>query len=247
VDFIKMDVEGSEVAAVRGMSGLLSREDAPPILYESNGHTLNLFGETPARLMALLTKPGYRCYLVDWNRLVLCSADELQAEVCVNYLAAKCPLEALGEWPILPAMPFEGRIRKILRSSVSPNVAARAHVARALSRADAATLSDRRVVNALAVLKTDGDASVRTDVAWWQESEPDRAPPSFSRQGGEGDADASASRAEAHQYYTAILRQDLQGGQVPQRQRGLVRGMIELARRVLSAARAELRRWTKWG
>ncbi len=47
VDFVKMDVEGSEVAAIRGMTRLLRREDAPPIFYESNGHTLNFFRLTP--------------------------------------------------------------------------------------------------------------------------------------------------------------------------------------------------------
>jgi FkbM family methyltransferase len=40
VDFIKMDVEGSEIAALKGMCRLLSRKNAPVIVYECNGLTL---------------------------------------------------------------------------------------------------------------------------------------------------------------------------------------------------------------
>src|SRR5262249_46279022 len=54
VDLVKLDVEGSEVAAVHGMNKLLTRADAPPLIYESNSHTLHLFGQTPKSLKSAL-------------------------------------------------------------------------------------------------------------------------------------------------------------------------------------------------
>src|SRR5207245_1177343 len=65
VDFIKMDIEGSEVAGLLGMARRLGRADAPPLFVESNGHTLALFDQTPATLKATLEGFGYRNYQVD--------------------------------------------------------------------------------------------------------------------------------------------------------------------------------------
>ena len=47
VDFIKLDVEGSEIAVIDGMAPFLARADAPPILYESNSYTLDFYDKTP--------------------------------------------------------------------------------------------------------------------------------------------------------------------------------------------------------
>lgn len=89
VDFIKMDIEGSEVAAVRGMSRLLARADAPPIFYESNRHTLAFFDKTPRALKASLVEQGYRNYLVTPDGLISVSPEEEQEETVVDYLAIK--------------------------------------------------------------------------------------------------------------------------------------------------------------
>jgi FkbM family methyltransferase len=60
---IKMDIEGSEVAALRGARNLLSREDRPSILFEHNPVTLGERGVTPNCLSGLLS--GYRFHYVD--------------------------------------------------------------------------------------------------------------------------------------------------------------------------------------
>ena len=60
VDLVKIDVEGSEPQALAGMSNLLRRDDAPPILIECNGHTLAHYGSTTHELRAELERFGYR-------------------------------------------------------------------------------------------------------------------------------------------------------------------------------------------
>jgi FkbM family methyltransferase len=89
VDFIKMDIEGSEVAAVRGMGRLLSRPDAPPIFYESNSHTLGFFGWTPHDLKAALEGFGYCNHRVEADHLVAARSSDDQPETVVDYLALK--------------------------------------------------------------------------------------------------------------------------------------------------------------
>ncbi len=172
VDFIKMDIEGSEVAAIQGMSQLLARDDAPVILYESNGHMLSLFGETPNHLMATLEGFGYRCYLVQPGRLIPCQSGDLQPECVVDYAAIKHLPVTLHSWQVAPPMSLEDRISRILSSCAHPNRHIRAYIVRALAKADSSILSDPRVVNAFAALATDPDADIRDAMVWWQGGKP---------------------------------------------------------------------------
>jgi len=60
---MKMDIEGSEVAALRGAKDLLSREDRPSILFEHNPVALGERGVDPKCFLELLS--GYEFYYVD--------------------------------------------------------------------------------------------------------------------------------------------------------------------------------------
>jgi FkbM family methyltransferase len=60
---IKIDAEGSEVAAFRGARSLLSGPERPVILFEYNPVTLEKFGSSVHTLFALL--PGYAFHYVD--------------------------------------------------------------------------------------------------------------------------------------------------------------------------------------
>ncbi len=84
-----MDIEGSEVAAARGMGWLLSRPDAPTIVCASNSHTLNCFGLTPADLKTALAAHGHRTYLLGPDRLVTVAPEDPQVETVVDLLAIK--------------------------------------------------------------------------------------------------------------------------------------------------------------
>ncbi len=174
VDFVKLDVEGSEVAVLSGMSRLLAREDAPIIFYESNGHTLNWFGQTPGSLMATLERHGYRCYLVDPGRLIPCQSGDLQPGVCVDYLAVKQPLPQLKRWQVSSPMSRRDQIARSLATCTASHPQIRAYIARALAHADSSILSDRQIVKALDSLATDKEPAVREAAAWWLERKPAR-------------------------------------------------------------------------
>ncbi|MBN2006007.1 MAG: FkbM family methyltransferase [Anaerolineae bacterium] len=166
VDFIKMDIEGAEVAAIRGMTDLLSTEHAPTIFYESNGHTLRMFDETPGRLMSVLEGFGYRCYLVEENRLIPYHSADLQTEVCVDYLATKHPLHDLSNWKICPPLSVSEKIDRALQACTHPHQHMRAYIVRALADTDAEILADQRIKDVLEALKYDVDADVREAASW---------------------------------------------------------------------------------
>ncbi len=60
IDLIKLDIEGAETAALRGMTGLLDRDDAPAILCELNPTMLDIMGSSCEELLTLMGGLGYR-------------------------------------------------------------------------------------------------------------------------------------------------------------------------------------------
>ena len=65
--FIKMDVEGSELQAVKGAKEWFADGHRPTILYEANAFTLDWFGVTPADLNRAFDTLGYHRYELDDN------------------------------------------------------------------------------------------------------------------------------------------------------------------------------------
>lgn len=183
VDLIKVDVEGSEVAATRGMSRLLARADAPMVLFESNGHTLGRFGETPQTLRAAFERFGYRNYLIEPGKLVPVSTSELQPEGNADYLAVKKMPPLPPGWRIGAPMNQRDLVRKILSTSSDPNECYRAHLARALATANPAILAHKEVRRALDTLCTDPVEEVRLAASWWADGRTTKQPPIQPLQG----------------------------------------------------------------
>jgi len=164
VRFVKMDIEGSEVAAIRGMARLLTRDDAPTLLFEANGHTLQFFQETPEHLIEAVEAFGYQCYLVEGKQLIPTRSGALQPAVMMDYLAVKQPLMTLPHWHVAPPMSTEERISRILASCEDPNPNAQLYIARALARADGEFLADQRIIAALNRLSE----QFTGETQWWR-------------------------------------------------------------------------------
>lgn len=61
---IKLDVEGFEARALRGLMGTVERR-RPAIVLESNGELLTLAGSSPEDLFDMLTAKGYSAWAID--------------------------------------------------------------------------------------------------------------------------------------------------------------------------------------
>jgi FkbM family methyltransferase len=172
VDLVKLDVEGSEIAVLRAMAGLLSQPDAPPILVESNGHTLNFFDETPQHLLQQLESYGYRSYLLQDNQQLLpVSPTYCQPFVCVDYLAIKQPLPLVLQKQVVPALELIDLVPQLDAYSRETHPHLRMHVARALSTVPVSSLANQEIIDILFRLAQDIDQEVRAAAAWWHEGE----------------------------------------------------------------------------
>jgi FkbM family methyltransferase len=163
VDFIKMDIEGSEVFGLQGMTRRLGRADAPPLFFESNGHTLAMFGQSPASLKTVLESFGYHNYLVETGRLRPVQPCEFQPTVCVDYLALKgAPRLGDHTWRIDTPLKREEVVERVLNSCRSTEPAERGYIARALADADTVILSQDSVREAVRSLRSDEGEAIRT-------------------------------------------------------------------------------------
>jgi FkbM family methyltransferase len=114
VRFVKLDVEGSEVRAVRGMRRLLQRRDAPIVFFESNKATLALYGQTDQDLKAELRRLGYTLYEVRPGSLLRVGEGDEQAAPVLDYLAAKRLPPRLAAWEPAAARPLLSRLGRWL-------------------------------------------------------------------------------------------------------------------------------------
>jgi FkbM family methyltransferase len=199
VDFVKMDIEGSEPAAVRGMTRLLSRDDAPPILFESNGFTLNLFGCNPADIMVPLENCGYRIFVADEGRLMPVTSTQLQTAVLWDCLAMKRP-RAIAGWPVAPPFTPAEEVSRILLTSADRKAHTRQHAALALRGHPQMIASDQRIRSALDALARDPDDGVRAAASWWSAQREEAAPASVTRSLAEKDVEIRRLQALVSAY-----------------------------------------------
>jgi FkbM family methyltransferase len=122
VHFIKLDVEGSEVRAIRGMQRLLQRPDAPPIFFESNRHTLGFYGDSPEGLRAQFHRFGYAVYHVRSGILIPASETDTQEKTVVDYLAAKQLPPRLSAWRRTSARSLWWRLKRVVHGALLPKL-----------------------------------------------------------------------------------------------------------------------------
>jgi len=168
VALVKLDVEGSEIRVLRSMAKLLEAPDAPPLLFESNGHTLGLFGLTPHDLFGELESLGFTSHLIEPGRLVPVRPADVQPQTILECLAFKRRPAGLGGWHIDPPMSAAERIERIRSDCRHANVTHRRYMAAALERAEPPALTSPGVVEVLEELAEDPDDVVRTALGWWK-------------------------------------------------------------------------------
>ena len=97
VDVVKVDLEGGETAALRGMTGVLERSgDRPVLVTECHPARLAAMGSSEAELLALLAELGFSARVIDEEGHALVDEIAVRGEY-VNLLCTRRPL-----WPSGP-------------------------------------------------------------------------------------------------------------------------------------------------
>ncbi len=130
VAFIKIDIEGAEVAALQGMENLL--RGPAVLLCESNGARLAASGHTPRTVLSALASHGRRCFLFQPGRLMPVGRGEMQPSCVVDYLAVRS-VEPWAAAVVGPMTAAERRAR-VTAERESPTAANREYIAAELAR-----------------------------------------------------------------------------------------------------------------
>lgn len=165
--FVKMDVEGSELRALRGMSRMLAGPAAPALLFESNGYTLRLAGLGPDDLVKELEAAGYTGYMVEPDRLIHVRSGTAQPQTEVDVLALKDGAPRPPGWSVEPSMSATERIDRFVAETRSPNEHCRAYIAHVLASEAHDTVSHPAIAAALTRLRADPVEAVRNAAGWW--------------------------------------------------------------------------------
>ena len=169
VDAVKMDVEGSEPAAIAGMRTLLQPSDAPMIVFESNPHTLRIAGSSANDVLHALARTGYQMFLIEEPKtLRRVRPESFQPETVADYLALKDERALDPSWPILPERSEEDLVDAILVEAHSHTPDHRRSIALQLRDAPPTLLAHPKVVRALARLTLDRDQRVAHATRWWR-------------------------------------------------------------------------------
>jgi len=86
VDFIKIDIEGAEINAIRGMKNILRSSSCLTVIMEFNPQALQLFGITPKKALEELQKGGLSIVLVieDNGRLTRVENNNMAIELAIG-------------------------------------------------------------------------------------------------------------------------------------------------------------------
>ncbi len=124
VDVVKMDIEGSEMSALRGMKDLLAQGARPNMVLESNAAMLELFDSSVVELRTVLADLGYELLLIDHLRpgtLVETQPATVQTECASDVLALSSrPIGLTRRWRIEPGLSKETTVARVLDAAASP-------------------------------------------------------------------------------------------------------------------------------
>lgn len=163
--FIKLDVEGSELAVLTGMADFLAGPSGPPVLYESNELTSRPKGFSVEGLRTALEVLGYRTYRKEGADLFECPPSEPQPEAWVDLIALKerhlaaAGIVPSGRWPV------DSLVNRVVTWGSLEHANVRACVAELLLAHWRDLPGDRRITDLVAALAKDPEPTVRAAVA----------------------------------------------------------------------------------
>ena len=165
VDAIKMDIEGAEILALRGMSELFASGCRPAIVFESNGAGLARLGSSVYALKGAFAEQGYELLQIDYVRprtLIETSPRAIQPECINDYLAVvERPAGLAERWTIEPPCSRERILLRLLAHAAAAGPWYRRYATRVLLDGPPSIQADPLVPAALEALARDSHYAVK--------------------------------------------------------------------------------------
>jgi len=164
VDFVKIDVEGSEAAALKGAARLLSAPDAPALVIENNTFVLRDLSPDPNALLRQVEAFGYTLFALPPEGIWAWNSEMFQPEVVYDYLALKGRTPADVGLEVQPPRSLDQQAA-IIAKEIGKSFDHRIAVAWALRFAPADLRAHRVVADVVAELQVDPDERIRAEAA----------------------------------------------------------------------------------
>lgn len=168
VDLIKLDIEGSEPEALRGMRRLLQATPPPKVLVEVNISALAARGHDARSVLGLLEAEGYTAWFLDRARpgaLVLTLPDSPPTECVADFLCAKSAFDPPDGWHLAPAFSHDEFVSRLLTTALDQHDDYRRFAAQVMIDGPAWLREDPEVHAALRALSLDECPTVRAEAA----------------------------------------------------------------------------------
>ncbi|HVE76702.1 MAG TPA: FkbM family methyltransferase [Actinomycetota bacterium] len=134
IDLMKIDIEGYELAALRGLAEFLRTRSVAHIIFESNASMLENYGLAPQDLLKYLSDFGYQIYYIDRENpgsLVTIDPMFVQPDCVADYLATTSA-PALERWAVAPPLRLAETLERVLECTTSDNAGFRRYAAKLL-------------------------------------------------------------------------------------------------------------------
>lgn len=161
VDILKIDIEGSELPALRGMERTLRAGAVREILLEVNETHCRAAGYKGDELLRYVAGHGYFLYQIYDGILSPFSPGEFRGLACNNFLASSQQLAGHHGGLAVRDVARETVLAHALEYASSVHKEFRGHIAEEMGRAPAWLLGHEGLMAAVRKLENDGDAMVR--------------------------------------------------------------------------------------
>ncbi|MGZ4384880.1 MAG: FkbM family methyltransferase, partial [Gaiellaceae bacterium] len=169
LDAIKIDIEGTEIAALNGMRRLHARGVRPHLVFECNGGMLPLYDASVDELRTRIVALGYELFLIDHLRpgiLVEAGPNMLQTEAACDYVATLSGRDRLAErWQIEPAFSIETLLARLIDHGSLDAIGYRRYAAQLLTTGPGWLRAEPAAALAARTLQLDASPEVRDAAA----------------------------------------------------------------------------------
>ena len=171
ITYMKMDIEGSEIAAIQGMKKFLKKYGYPVIFCESNGEAQFYFGHTTEELRLEFEKIGLKRYRWENNRLIPCEKKEFQRHYCIDFLFMKEIPDYLCPYLVRSARRDDIDTQKRILEMLTTGIRAEKIHASSELKDFPEYLKNKEIYSALLGIKSGNDEILRKALAWFTEED----------------------------------------------------------------------------